>query len=100
MLGQLTLKVAWAMAVHAELCLPIASWRASAVSSSGRVRVQRNLKVAQALGREAEQKRGEAVRLAREFDAAKNAAREAGQVRTACFARCVVQHLLRPHAKM
>ena len=68
--------------------------------SQGCVRAQRNLKVAQALGREAEQKRGEAIRLAREFDTAKNAAREAGQVRAACLARCPVQHPLRPHVKM
>ena len=62
--------------------------------------VQRNLKVAQALGREAEQKRSEAIRLAQEFDAAKNAAREAGQVRAACFACCPLQHPLRPHMRM
>ena len=42
--------------------------------------VQRNLKVAQALAREAEKKKAEAVRLAIEFDTAKTAAREAGQV--------------------
>ena len=42
---------------------------------------QRNLKVAQALARDAEKKRAEAVRLAMEFDTAKNAAREAGQVK-------------------
>ena len=38
------------------------------------------MKVAQALARDAEKKRAEAVRLAIEFDTAKNAAREAGQV--------------------
>lgn len=43
--------------------------------------VQRNLKVAQALARDAEKKKAEAVRLAIEFDNAKTAAREAGQVR-------------------
>ena len=43
--------------------------------------VQRNLKVAQALARDAEKKKAEAVRLAIEFDTAKTAAREAGQVR-------------------
>lgn len=42
---------------------------------------QRNLKVAQALGRDSEKKRAEAVRLAIEFETAKTAAREAGQVR-------------------
>lgn len=42
--------------------------------------LQRNLKVAQTLAREAENKRADAVRLAREFEAAKNAAKEAGQV--------------------
>ena len=68
--------------------------------SQGCVRAQRNLKVAQALGREAEQKHGEAIRLAREFDTAKTAARAAGQVRAACLAHCPVQHPLRPHVKM
>ena len=38
------------------------------------------MKVAQALARDAEKKKAEAVRLAIEFDTAKNAAREAGQV--------------------
>ena len=42
--------------------------------------LQRNLKVAQTLAREAENKRADAVRLALEFEAAKNAAKEAGQV--------------------
>ena len=43
--------------------------------------MQRNLKVAQALARNAEKKKAEAMRLAIEFDTAKTAAREAGQVR-------------------
>ena len=42
--------------------------------------LQRNLKVAQTLAREAKNKRADAVRLAVEFEAAKNAAKEAGQV--------------------
>lgn len=42
--------------------------------------LQRNLKVAQTLAREAENKRADAVRLALEFEAAKNAAKEACQV--------------------
>ena len=47
--------------------------------------LQRNLKVAQALGRDSETKRAEAVRLALEFETAKNAAREAGQVTPLCI---------------
>ncbi len=57
--------------------------------------VQRNLKVAQALARDAEKKRAEAVRLAMEFDTAKIAAREAGQVRStsARLCRAIKSHL-------
>lgn len=57
--------------------------------------VQRNLKVAQALARDAEKKRAEAVRLAIEFDTAKTAAREAGQVSPscACLHRPATAHL-------
>lgn len=54
------------------------------------VAAQRNLKVAQALARAAEKKRAEAVRLAIEFDTAKTAAREAGQVRLAALRRLAI----------
>ncbi len=58
---------------------------------------QRNLKVAQALARDAEKKRAEAVRLAVEFDTAKNAAREAGQVRSSSpqLRRTAASHILK-----